>query len=239
VHDTGVGIPHDKQQLIFEAFKQADGSTSRRYGGTGLGLSISRELAHLLGGEITLVSDEGKGAEFTLCLPLAFDHHHLPTHQQVELADQKEALRESVRLRQRSDEAEAEAASERPFTGHRVLLVDDDLRNLLALTPVLEGWGLQVVAAGDAQEALETLKEDSAFSLVLMDLLMPERDGYDTIKEIREKMQLTALTIIAMGGGDSVDEHEHCLASGADDCLADRNDLVALEQILERYLGEG
>jgi signal transduction histidine kinase len=239
VHDTGVGIPHDKQQLIFEAFKQADGSTSRRYGGTGLGLSISRELAYLLGGEITLVSDEGEGAKFTLCLPLAFDHHHLPTHQQVELADQKEALRESVRLRQRSDEAEAEAASERPFTGHRVLLVDDDLRNLLALTPVLEGWGLQVVAAGDAQEALETLKEDSAFSLVLMDLLMPERDGYDTIKEIREKMQLTALTIIAMGGGDSVDEHEHCLASGADDCLADRNDLVALEQILERYLGEG
>ncbi|MGD8910076.1 MAG: ATP-binding protein [Chromatiales bacterium] len=239
VHDTGVGIPVDKHQLVFEAFKQADGSTSRRYGGTGLGLSISRELAHLLGGEITLVSDQGEGAEFTLCLPLTFDHQRLPTHQQVELADQKgEAPRESVLLRQRADEAEAEAASKAPFTGHRVLLVDDDLRNLLALTPVLEGWGLQVVAAGDAEEALETLKEDCAFSLVLMDLLMPERDGYDTIKEIREKMQLTALTIIAMGAGDSADEHERCLVSGADDCLADRNDLAALENILERHLGE-
>jgi signal transduction histidine kinase/ActR/RegA family two-component response regulator len=239
VHDTGVGIPADKQQLIFEAFKQADGSTSRRYGGTGLGLSISRELAHLLGGEIMLASDEGEGAEFTLCLPLTFDQQRLPAQQQVELVDRRhEVPQETVLLRQRVDEADAQIAAEAPFAEHRVLLVDDDLRNLLALTPVLEGWGLQVVAAGDAQEALETLKEDSAFSLVLMDLMMPERDGYDTIKEIREKMQLTALTIIAMGAGDSVDEHERCLASGADDCLADRNDLAALKRILERYLGE-
>jgi signal transduction histidine kinase len=239
VHDTGVGIPSDKQQLIFEAFKQADGSTSRRYGGTGLGLSISRELAHLLGGEITLQSEEGEGAEFTLCLPLTFDHQGLPTQHQVELTGlDASTTQDSALLRQRADGAEKKESVKRPFSGHRVLLVDDDLQNLLALTPRLEAWGLQVVAAGDAQEALETLNEDTAFSLVLMDLAMPERDGYDTIKEIRNKMQLTALTIIAMGAEDSADEHARCLAAGADDCLADRNDPLALKRIIEKHLGE-
>ncbi len=239
VHDTGVGIPSDKQQLIFEAFKQADGSTSRRYGGTGLGLSISRELAHLLGGEITLQSEEGEGAEFTLCLPLIFDHQGLPTQQQVEIAGlDTSTTQDPVLLRQRVDGTGKKESIEMPFSGHRVLLVDDDLRNLLALTPRLEAWGMQVVAAGDAQEALETLNEDSAFSLVLMDLAMPERDGYDTIREIRNKMQLTALTIIAMGAGDSANEHTRCLAAGADDCLADRNDPLALKRIIEKHLGE-
>lgn len=239
VRDTGVGIPPGKHQLIFEAFKQADGSTSRSYGGTGLGLSISRELAHLLGGEITLESEEGEGAEFTLCLPLTFDHQGLPSQHQVEHAGlEVTAPQEAVLLRQRVDVPETKDGGEAPFAGHRVLLVDDDLRNLLALTPRLEAWGLQVVAAGDAQEALETLKEDNAFSLVLMDLVMPERDGYDTISDIREKMQLTALTIIAMSAGDSADEHERCLAAGADDYLADRNDSLSLKRIIEKHLGE-
>jgi signal transduction histidine kinase/ActR/RegA family two-component response regulator len=239
VRDTGVGIPRDKHQLIFEAFKQADGSTSRRYGGTGLGLSISRQLAHLLGGEISLISSEGEGAEFILCLPLAFDHQRLSEQQQVEFGETEavHSASEPALMRKREEASEGEAATQEPFAGHRVLLVDDDLRNLLALTPVLEGWGVQVVAAGDAQEALETLKEDSAFSLVLMDLMMPERDGYDTIKEIREKLQLTALTIIAMGAGGSPRERERCLQAGADDCLGDRTDPASMKRILERYLG--
>jgi signal transduction histidine kinase/CheY-like chemotaxis protein len=239
VRDTGVGIPPDKHEVIFEAFKQADGSTSRRYGGTGLGLSISRELARLLGGEITLISKEGEGADFTLCLPLVFDHESLPEQQQIELPESvAEVPRESL-LRSQSDDAMPQSQGERrPFEGYRVLLVDDELRNLLALTPRLESWGLSVVAAGDAFEALETLKEDQDFSLVLMDLQMPERDGYDTIREVRDKMQLTALNIIAMGAGEVEDERERCLAAGADDCLVDRNDTEALKQIIEKFLNE-
>jgi CheY-like chemotaxis protein len=234
-----VGIPPDKHQVIFEAFKQADGSTSRRFGGTGLGLSISRELARLLGGRISLASEEGEGAEFTLCLPLVFDHEGLPEQQQVELS--MSALgegRESL-LRSQADSPSAQPdIAARPFEGYRVLLVDDDLRNLLSLTPLLESWGFSVVAAGDASEALETLKEDQDFSLVLMDLQMPERDGYDTIREVREKMQLTALNIIAMGAGEAEDERERCLAAGADDCLADRTDTETLKQRIGQFLEE-
>lgn len=238
VRDTGVGIPPDKHGLIFEAFKQADGSTSRRYGGTGLGLSISRELAHLLGGEISLVSEEGQGAEFTLCLPLVFDHQGLPEQQQVELAGDGELPNAGDEPLRQAESATLGEAAGTPFRGHRVLLVDDDLRNLLALTPRLEALGLQVVAAGDAQEAMETLSEDQAFSLALMDLQMPEQDGYDTIRAVRKKMQLTALPIIAMGSGEASDEYERCLSAGADDCLSDRNDDQALRHIIEKHLGE-
>jgi len=123
-----------------------------------------------------------------------------------------------------------------PFAGQRVLLVDDELRNLLALTPRLEAWGFQVVAAGDAQEAIETLREDRDFSLVLMDLMMPVRDGYDTIKEIREKMQLTAPIIIAMGVGPSPQDRERCQQSGADDCVTDPLNFETLHDSITRLL---
>lgn len=237
VQDSGVGIPPDKHEIVFEAFKQADGSTSRRYGGTGLGLSISRELAHLLGGEITLESRQGGGAIFTLCLPLVFDHSGLPP-QQVDLEEAPPQM--PVESRQppagRQAEAPAETSEKAPFSGHRVLLVDDNLRNLLALTPQLEAWGFQVVAAGDGQEAIETLKEDQEFSLVLMDLMMPERDGYDTIREIREKMQLTALPVIAMSIADAGDDGSRCLEVGADGCLADPTDPEALKRVISQYI---
>ncbi|MCU7812967.1 MAG: response regulator [Candidatus Thiodiazotropha sp. (ex Notomyrtea botanica)] len=238
VQDTGVGIHKDKHELIFEAFKQADGSTSRRYGGTGLGLSISRELAHLLGGEITLVSDEGEGAVFILCLPIEFDHSALSS-QQVELDELEAYPAHEDELLKRPRVTQSESGEVLgPYSGHRVLLVDDDLSNLLVLTPQLEAWGFQVVAAGDGDEAIETLKEDHAFSLVLMDLMMPERDGYDTIKVIRDKMQLTALTILAMGVGDSTEDGLRCKQMGADGCLEDPLDIEALKQDIDKYIGK-
>ena len=132
VKDTGIGIPRAKQGVVFEAFKQADGSTSRRFGGTGLGLTISRELAGLIGGRIELDSEAGRGAEFALLLPLEFDDQRLPA------------------LQQRSPDPEVdEGETEAPqlpaasFAGRCVLLVEREVRNLLQLTPVLEAWGMR------------------------------------------------------------------------------------------------
>jgi signal transduction histidine kinase/ActR/RegA family two-component response regulator len=216
VEDSGVGIPKSKHGLIFEAFKQADGSTNRRFGGTGLGLSISRELAHLLGGEVSLKSDEGSGATFILCLPLALDQSQLGSHQ-VEL----QSVEEPLLLREPPAMATmpAQDADKTPFSGRRILVVDDDLQSLLALTPLLENWGFEVTAAGDGQEAIETLRDDPDFSIVLMDIMMPELDGYDTIKHIRNKMKLNRLKIVVLSAKNTAQDRTLSLRAGADDVL--------------------
>lgn len=217
VEDSGVGIPKSKHELIFEAFKQADGSTNRRFGGTGLGLSISRELAHLLGGEVSLESEEGAGSRFTLCLPLELDHSSLSSHQvELQTTQEPRLIEERIPTSTITSPAEPQV---RPFVGKRILVVDDDLQSLLALTPLLEGWGFEVTAAGDGQEAIDTLKDDPEFNVVLMDIMMPELDGYDTIRYIRSKMQLDALKVIVLSAKNAAQDRNQCLEAGADDVL--------------------
>lgn len=223
VADTGIGIPADKLDLVFDAFRQADGSTSRSYGGTGLGLTISRELAWLLGGDIRVESTPGTGSVFTLCLP-------------AEMPDDSPDLPASKAIVARSDRGAETAAPVADYHGKRVLLVDDDMRNLLALTPLLEQWNLQVMAAGDGQEALETLASDGEFSLVIMDIMMPGMDGHQAIRKIREQDRLRGLPVIALV--DIVTEHESlaCSESGANDCLAKPVQAAELKSMLDKYL---
>jgi signal transduction histidine kinase/CheY-like chemotaxis protein len=225
VEDSGIGIPREKQDVIFEAFKQADGSTSRRYGGTGLGLTISRQLAHLMGGRIEIQSEVGVGSTFSLLLPLEFDQRRVDADQ-INVAGQQ---------RPAATEAHVPQAK---YPGCRVLVVDDDVRNLLALTPLLEAWGIEVTAAGDGQEALETLEADPRFDLVLMDLMMPELDGYDTIRRMRSRPDLRGLPVVALTAKTAAEDMHQCLEVGANEFLAKPIEPADLKRIFDRYLAD-
>jgi len=229
VTDTGIGIPEDKHALIFEAFQQADGSTSRQYGGTGLGLSISRNLADLLGGRIEVVSQPGQGATFTLMLP-----ERLESRGHDDDCDDETIVKESA-------DSQAERSESIPvanFNGARILLVDDDMRNLLALTPVLERWGLDVLAAGDAEEALETLLDEPDIAVALLDVMMPGMDGLALAGAIREQSQFATLPCIGLSAKAGDDDRERWLALGVGDYLVKPIDVHELHSVLSKALNE-
>ena len=207
VKDTGIGIAADKQQLVFQAFKQVDGSTSRRYGGTGLGLSISRELAQLLGGEIELKSDVGEGADFRLLLPRVFDRERI-RHEQVGVDEPALDMQEMQPVE-----------NGRQFIGKQALIIDGDVRNLLALTTLLESYGFKVTGAGDADEALEVMA-DEEFDVILIDIMMPANGGYATMNKIRQEYACASVPIIALTSKADNLEREACLDGGANEYLA-------------------
>lgn len=223
VSDTGIGIPENKLGLVFEAFKQADGSTSRRYGGTGLGLTISQELASLIGGKIVVASETGKGATFSLLLPL-----------EVPALPEKAATEKTQDGK--PDMTAEQALPMADYQGARVLLVDDDVRNLLALTPLLEQWGLDVMAAGDGEEALETLESAGEFRLVLMDIMMPGMDGIEVIKQMRQRPAYRDLPVIALTAGAGDEDRQQCLAAGANIAVVKPIDPHTLKEALDTFL---
>ena len=221
VADTGIGIPEDKHEIIFEAFKQADGSTSRRYGGSGLGLAISRGLADLLGARITLQSEVGKGSRFCLLLPLEPERSGLdvePTPPQA-----------------RGAPGRVVALPSADFGGRRVLLVDDDVRDLLAITPLLERWKLTVLAAGDGQEAMEVLR-DEPVDVVIMDIMLPGRDGNDMIKQIKADTRFRELPVVALTARTDPETRARTLAAGASELLGKPVNPQELRDALARAL---
>jgi CheY-like chemotaxis protein len=225
VADTGIGIAPNKQRLIFEAFQQADGTTSREYGGTGLGLSISRELARLLGGEIRVSSTVGQGSTFTLYLPLNYE---TPADLETEPARESEsrtqtelspsAARSPASVAEASGEAPPSAAAE--LAGRKVLVVDDDIRNVFALTSALETHGLQVQHAESGKEAIELLKRTPEIDAVLMDVMMPGLDGLDTMRIIRQLDGYQNVPIVAVTAKAMMGDRDKCLEAGANDYIA-------------------
>src|SRR5262245_58043469 len=222
VSDTGIGIASGQLERIFEAFQQADSSITRKYGGTGLGLTISREYARVLGGEVTVQSTPNVGSTFTLYLPLISEEVQVPT----------------IPIEGRAAEA-ATPPLARPITpedtqrlaGRKILVVEDDARNLYSVTSLLERFKVDVIPANSAREAFARLREHPDIDVVLMDIMMPEMDGYQATREIRGMKEFAGLPIIALTAKASESDRAQCMAAGCTDYVvkpADTRQLVAV-----------
>jgi len=376
VSDTGIGIPQDKQKLIFEAFQQADGTTSRKYGGTGLGLSISREIARLLGGELQVRSNPGEGSTFTLFVPMqstgpislpAFtadmadgnagdmaaiisyappddrdeldsqpfvliveddptfatillelahdaglkavissagsgtvamvrkmrpsavtldlgladidgfvlldllrhdpDTADIPVHvisgaEQAAHAltlgaeniiekpaerEQLGALFTSIADAARSSRKKGKPAPRRTaspkrdaipeLAGSRILIIDDDIRNIYSLASVLEAHDVEVLHAERGAEGISILETNPAIDVALVDIMMPDMDGYETMRRVRAKPEIAGIPLIAVTAKAMKGDRQKCLDAGASDYIAKPVDLDLLLALMRVWIG--
>lgn len=236
VSDTGIGIPANKHALIFEAFRQADGKTNRRFGGTGLGLAISKELAGMMGGTISLVSEEGLGSTFTATIPVRrWDYPGIEGLARIETAVSQEPPAELPQ----DDPAEFPQQHSASSRG-KILLVDDDIRNVYALSAALVEQHYEVVFAEDGETALRKLRESPDVDLVIMDMMMPGIDGYEAMRSIRAIPMFEKLPIIAVTAKAMKQDRELCIEAGASDYLSKPVKLEKLISLLRVWLhGKG
>ena len=197
VRDTGIGMTEEQQARIFNAFEQADGSTSRKYKGTGLGLTITQRIVQLMGGETGVTSSPGAGSTFWLTCRLGKGRAK-PSAPATETA---------------------EAILRREYRGRKVLVVEDEPLNREVIGDMLEELGLVVDAAINGNEALIKVRQ-AHYDIVLMDMQMPELDGLDATRKLRAMPDGQDLAIIALTANAFDDDRERCLAAGMNDFIA-------------------
>jgi len=224
VTDTGIGISKEKQEKLFDAFEQAESGTSREYGGTGLGLPITKFIVELMGGEIFIESELGKGAKFIIKV-------------KVSRSDKNQDCEEE------SDDGYCSfddvGETEREFSGKALLLAEDIEINREILISLLAHTGLLIDCAENGKEALEMVEAaPGKYDLVFMDVHMPKMDGFEATRHIRElpAMQETKLPIIALTADVFKENIEECLAAGMDDHLGKPLDMEKILAILRKHL---
>jgi len=218
VIDTGIGIRAEHKDLIFEAFRQADGSTTKQFGGTGLGLTISARLVEMMGGTIAVDSTFGRGSEFRFTIPC------------------KLAPREAVTAPAPS----ASIVAVGPPRRLRILLAEDNTVNQRLAKRLLEKRGHEVSIAGDGRQAVEAAMSAPPFDLILMDVQMPNMDGLEATRAIRqfEDKQLSSVPIVAMTAFAMKADQDRCMAAGMNAHLSKPIDPVELSSTVEGYASQ-
>lgn len=238
VADTGIGIPQDKLERIFEAFEQAEGSTAREYGGTGLGLAVTKQLVELHHGNLTVHSTLGAGSQFTFTLPVATEKirsdHYEPTvsttrlQRSVALAPAESrgsAIAESLSA------IAANAADAAKLSGSIVLVVDDEPVNLQVLANHLSLQDYSIVQASNGEDALRLIEQGLRPSIILLDVMMPKMTGYEVTQRLRERYPAIDLPIVLLTAKTQVADLVTGLAAGANDYLTKP---IAREELLAR-----
>ncbi|MFP4366846.1 MAG: PAS domain S-box protein [Bacteroidales bacterium] len=213
VRDTGIGIEEDKQQIIFERFRQVEFNYMKNFGGTGLGLAITQNLVKLLGGKIMVESKKGKGSVFRFTLPFI----------KIDSPD-KNFNKKSHKM------------SNYDWKGKVILVVEDNELNSRLLQRIMEPTGAEIIFARDGKPAIEACRSNKNIDIVLMDIQMPEMDGYEAtrmIKSIRPELPVIAQTAYAMA-----EERERIIAAGCDDYLAKPIRQKDLFSTLSKYLDQ-
>lgn len=211
VKDTGIGIPDDKLQLIFDRFQQVDNTRTRQYSGTGLGLAISKKLTQLLGGHIGVKSKEGKGSTFYFSIPL------------IQQDDEKK------------DTLDAGLTDDQPdFSAYKIMLAEDDEINFLFMRELLKKTGAQLIRVTNGKEVLKYIRKHKNTDLVLMDMEMPEMNGYDATVIL--KKEYPDIPVIAQTAYASPEEKNKCLEVGCDDYLAKPIQMHKLFTVISKHL---
>jgi PAS domain S-box-containing protein len=221
ISDTGIGIPDDQIDKIFNSFEQADGSIVRRFGGTGLGLAISKKLVELMGGSIKVTSSYGKGSTFTFGVKVG-----IPDEEASSKANEK-----------------ITAAEERiDLTGKEILVVEDNEINRMIILGILEDTNASFTSAENGKAAVDIFEADPAkFDLVLMDVQMPIMDGLTATRQIRASHNLQGknIPIVAMTANAFNEDKIQCLSAGMNDYMSKPLNLAEINAILKKYLLSG
>ena len=224
IEDTGIGISQEQLQYLFQPFTQADGSISRQYGGTGLGLAISRQLVELMGGQIKVASTLGQGSSFMVTLPFQLQ----PTSRNG--VQKLQAVKKQANLPTKF--------SVPTFATAWVLVVEDNPINQQVAQELIEKAGLLVEIADSGKKAVEKLADENRFKLILMDLQMPEMNGYEATCQIRQRYSPEQLPIIAMTAHAMHEERDKCLANGMNDYVTKPIQPKLLYETLAKWLAE-